>query len=209
MEIVVKDNSNSQIYNKNLILDSRGYDILFTIFVEKSAIMFEDFRLKVFLTVAKERSFTKAASVLGVTQPSVSQNIAELEKQLGTRLFDRLRGEVVMLPAGRIFKEYAEQILKTYDCAFEVLAKFPETVVRISSSDDVYDYLTTSLLQDFIELHTEVTFEKAFLAESDLRVVLLPDDRKKGVFALSYHPSCEFSKTRLWTVLSQFLEQEK
>lgn len=208
MEIVVKDNCNLQIYNKNLILDSRGYDILFTIFVEKSAIMFEDFRLKVFLTVAKERSFTKAASVLGVTQPSVSQNIAELEKQLGTRLFDRLRGEVVLLPAGVIFKDYAEQILKTYDQAVEVLAAFPDTVVRISASDDVYEYLTTKLLVDFLKVHTEVTFEKAFLAESDLRVVLLPDDKKRGVFALSYHPSHELLKSRLWTILSQYLKSD-
>ena len=51
--------------------------------------MLEDFRLKIFLTVAQEGGFTKAASALGVTQPSVSQNVAELEKQLGTKLSQR------------------------------------------------------------------------------------------------------------------------
>ena len=170
--------------------------------------MLEDSRLKIFLTVAQERSFTKAASVLGVTQPSVSQNIAELEKQLGTRLFDRLRGEIVLLPAGKVFKDYAEKILDTYTQATQVLAKFPDTVVMVSATEEIYRYLVDVLLADFLAVHPEVTFEKAFLAESDLRVVLSPDDRK-GVFALSYHPSCEFSKTRLWAVLSQCLEQEK
>ena len=40
----------------------------------------EDFRLKVFKAVVQEGSFTKAAKALGITQPAVSQNIAELEK---------------------------------------------------------------------------------------------------------------------------------
>ena len=47
--------------------------------------MLEDFRLKVFATVAAEGSFTKAAAVLGVSQPAVSQNIAELEKLSGVK----------------------------------------------------------------------------------------------------------------------------
>ena len=48
--------------------------------------MFEDFRLKVFLAVAKEGSFTNAAKSLGVSQPAVSQNIAEIEKGIGVKL---------------------------------------------------------------------------------------------------------------------------
>ena len=45
--------------------------------------MLIDFRLKVFYTVAKSGSFSKAARELGITQPAVSQNIAELEQQIG------------------------------------------------------------------------------------------------------------------------------
>ena len=57
--------------------------------------MLEDFRLRVFMAVAEEGSFTKAAASLGVTQPAVSQNIADLEKVTGQKLFERMRGEVV------------------------------------------------------------------------------------------------------------------
>ena len=53
--------------------------------------MLEDFRLKVFMTVAQAGSFTKAASVLGISQPAVSQNVAELERLSGRKLFERLR----------------------------------------------------------------------------------------------------------------------
>ena len=50
--------------------------------------MFEDFRLNVFVAVAREGSFTKAAAALGVSQPAVSQNVADLEKSLGVKLFE-------------------------------------------------------------------------------------------------------------------------
>ena len=65
--------------------------------------MLEDFRLKVFVTLSVVKNFTRAAEVLHISQPAVSQNISELEKQLGIKLFDRLRGEVVLTPAGEIF----------------------------------------------------------------------------------------------------------
>lgn len=168
--------------------------------------MIEDFRLRIFLTVVKERSFTKAASVLGITQPSVSQNIAELEKQLGTRLFDRLRSEVVLLPAGFIFKDYAENIIKTYLEAGSVLAELPECTVKVYSSDELFEYLTGTLLTNFMAVHKEIAFERSSETDCDLKVSLIPDDKKRGVFALGYHPSSEFSNTRLWKVLSDFLK---
>ncbi|MBO6237970.1 MAG: LysR family transcriptional regulator, partial [Bacteroidales bacterium] len=54
--------------------------------------MFEDFRLRAFAEVARTGSFTAAAKALGVSQPAISQHIAELEKFAGGRLFERRRG---------------------------------------------------------------------------------------------------------------------
>jgi len=79
--------------------------------------MFEDFRLKVFMTVAKEGSFTNAAKALGISQPAVSQNIAEIEKGIGVKLFDRIRGEISLTDTGESFKKYAENILYWYKAA--------------------------------------------------------------------------------------------
>lgn len=53
--------------------------------------MIEDFRIKVFLTVVSEGGFKKAADVLGISQSAVSQRIADLEKDLGVKLFSRNR----------------------------------------------------------------------------------------------------------------------
>ena len=76
--------------------------------------MLEDFRLKVFMTVAQAGSFTKAASVLGISQPAVSQNVAELERLSGRKLFERLRGEVVLTPQGKVFLEFSRRISGSY-----------------------------------------------------------------------------------------------
>ncbi len=165
--------------------------------------MFEDFRLRVFLAVAHEGGFTKAASLLGITQPSVSQNIAELEKHVSTKLFERQRTEVTLTPAGRIFKDYAMKILASYAESTQILARFPDTVVRVEASEEVFDYVVGDLLADFLLVHHEVSFERAFVGDCDLKISLVPDNEKRGMFALSCHPSSSFAATRLWRVLSQ------
>lgn len=73
----------------------------------------EDYRIKVFMAVCSAGSFTKAAERLGITQPAVSQNIAELEKYIGTSVFSRSGGKVSLTPQGEIFRRSAEKIEKT------------------------------------------------------------------------------------------------
>ena len=115
--------------------------------------MLDDFRLRIFKTLAREGSFTKAASKLQISQPAVSQNISELEKEVGTRLFDRLRGETVLTPAGESFKEYAEEILSRYDEVFRLFQPFPDTIIRVAASDEVFSYLTENILCRFLAIH--------------------------------------------------------
>ncbi|NLZ19565.1 MAG: amidohydrolase family protein [Bacteroidales bacterium] len=90
--------------------------------------MIEDFRLRVFAQVAQLGSFTAAARALGVSQPAVSQHIAELEKYAGGQLFERGRGSVRLTARGRTFLAHAEEILAGYrslDNEFHV----PETTL--------------------------------------------------------------------------------
>ena len=90
--------------------------------------MIEDFRLRVFAQVAQLGSFTAAAKALGVSQPAVSQHIAELEKYAGGQLFERGRGSVRLTARGRTFLTHAEGILADYrnlDNEFHV----PETTL--------------------------------------------------------------------------------
>lgn len=76
--------------------------------------MLEDFRLKVFCTLAHCGSFTSTARKLGISQPAVSQNIAELEKFSGVHLLRRSRSGVELTDHGRDFLKHAEAILSGY-----------------------------------------------------------------------------------------------
>ncbi len=68
--------------------------------------------LSVFLKVASERSFSRAAMKLHRTQPAVSQSIRRLEDALGERLFDRTTKDATLTEAGRLLKDYAERLLR-------------------------------------------------------------------------------------------------
>ena len=63
------------------------------------------------LTLAQEGSFSRAAESLNITQPSLSQYIKKIEKEVGLELFDRTNGDVRITDAGKVYIETACQIL--------------------------------------------------------------------------------------------------
>lgn len=136
--------------------------------------MLEDFRLKVFIAVASEGSFTKAAARLGITQPAVSQHIAELEKVTGVRLFERLRSEVVLTDQGRVFKDYAEGILSSYASAENMFSHLSSATVRISATEELFSNYVSPALDRFMAVHPEISFERAIFEDADLVLVMKP-----------------------------------
>src|SRR5918912_3329011 len=68
--------------------------------------------LRVFLKVAAERSFSRAAMKLHRTQPAVSQSVRWLEESVGERLFDRATKDATLTDAGRLLRDYAERLLR-------------------------------------------------------------------------------------------------
>lgn len=63
------------------------------------------------LTLYREGSFSKAADVLNISQPSLSQYIKKIEREVGQELFDRANGDVRITDAGRVYIEKGRQIL--------------------------------------------------------------------------------------------------
>lgn len=68
-------------------------------------------QLQYVLTLAHEGSFSRAADVLNITQPSLSQYIKKIEKEVGLPLFDRANGDVRLTDAGKVYIEGGRKIL--------------------------------------------------------------------------------------------------
>jgi DNA-binding transcriptional LysR family regulator len=83
--------------------------------------MMELFQLETFLAVAKEKSFSRAASGLHRTQSAVSQTISKLEDDLGEKLFDRSSRDGSLTDAGRVLLAYAEELLNVREEARDAL----------------------------------------------------------------------------------------
>jgi DNA-binding transcriptional LysR family regulator len=88
-------------------------------------------RLLTLRAVAVHGSFSRAAEALALTQPAVSQQVAALERQLGTRLLDRGPGGPVPTEAGRLLLAHAEAIAGRLDLADRQLAELLEREQRL------------------------------------------------------------------------------
>lgn len=94
-------------------------------------------QLNYFRTVARTEHFTRAAKELHITQPSLSQSIANLERDLGVPLFDRDGKRIRLNTYGLAFLEKAEQILALADeaaCMLQDMQRGERGCVRVGSS---------------------------------------------------------------------------
>ena len=83
-------------------------------------------QLEVFLAVAREGGFSRAADKLYRTQSAVSQAVRKLEAEIGESLFDRSSRDGLLTDAGRVLQEYAERLLNVRENAREALAELRE-----------------------------------------------------------------------------------
>ena len=70
-------------------------------------------QLQYFRELGKTLHYTKAAEHLHISQPGLSYSISELEKELGSKLFEKKNRKFQLTPAGQVFMQYVEQALDT------------------------------------------------------------------------------------------------
>jgi DNA-binding transcriptional LysR family regulator len=145
-------------------------------------------QLEVFLMVAREHRFSRAAEKLFRTQSAVSQTIRKLEVELGEALFDRSSREGVLTDAGKVLVEYAEKLLNLRGEAAESLVELRELQkgkLVIAANEFTALYLLP-ILAEFRRLHPmiKITVQRALGSH-------IPDDvlRYRAEFGvLSYEP---------------------
>ncbi len=121
-----------------------------------------DFKqLESFVSIAKLNSFSRAADKLFLTQPTISNHIQGLEKELDTVLFNRTNKKITLTESGEILYEYAISILNKRDSAFFSLNQFKgriEGVLEIASSTIPEQFYLTEILSQFHISYPDVRF---------------------------------------------------
>ncbi|WP_164553289.1 LysR family transcriptional regulator [Brevibacillus marinus] len=145
-------------------------------------------QLLYFLEVAKARSFTKAASKLHLTQPTLSKSVAKLEQELGLLLLERKEHTVSLTAEGDLFLRHAERIIGCVEEALQEIGELKGLTkgeIRFGLPPMVGTALFPDLLAGFIARYPGIrfsTFEEGALAveqkllqqEIDLGIVI-PD----------------------------------
>lgn len=123
--------------------------------------MLDSRQVRAFVTVVRERSFTRAASVLHYAQSSVTAQVQQLENQLGVPLLDRLPGRVELTSAGEGFLVYAERLLtlETEACQSVLPQGEPAGTLTLSVCESVLTYRLPDLLRTFQDRYPKVKVE--------------------------------------------------
>lgn len=113
--------------------------------------------LQTFLTLAEYRNFTKAADALFIAQSTVTNRIAELEREVGKPLFDRNKRKVTLSKEGEAFLFYARRILELQSAGIQEvnsLKKYQSTF-RIGTTNTIYECYLFPRIKEYMETHPD------------------------------------------------------
>lgn len=125
--------------------------------------------LLLFMAVAREKSFTKAAATLGTSQSTLSHTIKELERRMGLRLLTRTTRSVSPTEAGerllRILVPHIADIEDELDAVMELRAK-PSGTVRITLADHALQWIVwpklAPMLEEYPDIKVELNIDSGF-----------------------------------------------
>lgn len=126
--------------------------------------------LQTFITLAEHRNFTKTADLLFIAQSTVTNRIAELEKEIGKQLFERNKRKVTLTPEGAAFLTYAKRIVELSDAGIQNVHsfnKYPYTL-RIGSTNTIYECHLFPLIKEYMKTHPENAVKVTISHSSDL-----------------------------------------
>ena len=116
-------------------------------------------QLHTFLEIVRLKSFSKAAQSCFRTQPAVSAQVRQLEQDLNAPLFERLGTKIALTPAGRIFADFAEQILdlrRRAQDAINELERVPRGELVIAANEATCIYVLPRVFSEYKKLFPNV-----------------------------------------------------
>lgn len=118
-----------------------------------------DFRLNVFLSVARHLNFTRAASELYISQPAISRHIQELESEYKVQLFERSNNKVQLTTAGKVFLKHAQNISEMYKSLqldMNLLTGNFTGEIRIGASTTIAQYILPPIVAKFLSIYPDI-----------------------------------------------------
>lgn len=129
-------------------------------------------RLEIFVAVAESGSFSKGADATFITQSTVSQHIAAMEKELGLKLLDRTSHGALLTEGGKLLLEHARKVISSVREIEPAMRRFmglEEVELRIGGSNIPGDYMIPRVLPLFTARHPGV---RLTLLQGDSREIL-------------------------------------
>lgn len=143
--------------------------------------------LKVFMAVAESGSFSVAGERLFLTQPAISKRIAQLEQQLGNRLFDRIGRRIRLTEAGRALLPRARQVLLDLEDMSRAISNLTGEIagtLRIGTSHHVGLHRLPPVLRQFSRQYPQVKLDIDFIDSEEAWEGVLHGDLEMGVVTL-------------------------
>ena len=136
-------------------------------------------QLKYFKTVAEIGKISEAAEALFISAPALSMAISRLEKNLGTRLFDRTNNRIILNEQGQIFLRHANHML---DIMTEARSELQQNALKQSHDLSLVMVNSTawvSLITRFLSEYAEYTLSSVSLKPSNLAQVGLHSPHRR------------------------------
>jgi DNA-binding transcriptional LysR family regulator len=149
----------------------------------------ELYTMQVFLTVAAEKSFSRAAEKLHRTQPAVSLALQRLENEVGEKLIDRTGRELALTDAGQIVADYArrvESLLGEMENSLAELRDHSAGRLTIGANESTTLYLLQHI-ERYRKLYPKIKVQVRRSLSSKIPAELLDGNLELGV--ISYHPA--------------------
>lgn len=131
-------------------------------------------QLHYFSRLAETQHYTKAAEELDISQPSLSHAISSLEKELGTRLFEKQGRNVVLTKYGAIFQEYVDESLNVLETGVKKVRSLTgqtEGLVELAYIYTLGSEFVPRIVSDFIRTHEELKVRFHFTVGNTSEVI--------------------------------------
>ena len=164
--------------------------------------------LKAFITVASSGSFSESAEQLYLTQSAISKRIAQLEQQMGKKLFDRIARQVTLTEAGKALLPRARRILQEYENALQAindLSGEASGTLRLAISHHLGLHRLPPILKQFAQQYPNVTLDIEFMDSEKAYEQVLHGQSEVAVITLALESHHNMHSKKIWNDPLRFI----